>query len=565
MKAARKTWVRPVACARQVLAFQFTYTWSELRGDVLGGLAASVLAIPLALALGELSGLGPAAGLYGALALGVIGAIGGNTLGMVSGPSSPIAVMMALVVAKYAHSIEEALLVAVLAGLVQAVLGLMRFGRYISYIPVSLLEGFLIGIGVLLIVSQISPALGVTGMNSDFMGSLRALPSVVAHANLHATVIAACCLAVLALWRGRLRRYAPGYLVLVVAGPLAGAFLFTEAPVVGQLSAGLPAVRWPEFSGEVLLRIAEPTFMIALISALDVLTLSVVVDSITRRRQQPNRLLTAHGAGNVAAGLVGGLPGSVSAATFVNVHSGGRTLVSNLVVAAVVLLVLVTDLGVVIEVMPKAVLASILIALGVRLINWRLIRRLRRVPRAFWLTVALTALLAILVDVLTGLVIGFVVGTLVNSRRTGAFEVDKLISVPLLDSVILGDRPVPHDPFGARGGLIRFPDRISVASAQSIAHVVERDIRVPRLFVLFDLAQTEYIDETAAVMLGSLINTSTADGPVVLVSGMRASVFRTMDSMGLLDAVPPGRIVPDLEAAKAAVRPLLEADIASGA
>ena len=549
--------------ARRTAPTRPSYGWSDLRGDVTGGLAASALAIPTALSFGELSGLGPVAGLYGALVLGVVGALGGNTRGIVSGPSTGTTVIMALVVAQYTHSIGEALVAAILAGLIQTLFGLLRFGRYISYVPSAVINGFLMGVGLLLIITQIAPATGVGNVGGGVFGSLRALPFTIAHANLDAVIITAICLTIAFLWRGRLNRLVPSYLMLVMTGTLVGVFWLTGAPTVGEISVGLPTVRWPEFSGEFVLRIVEPTFMIAMVSSLDVLASAVAVDSITGRRQQANRLLAAHGVGNIAAGLVGGLPGSVSGGTLVNVYAGGKTFVSNLIVAAIALLTLVSGLSLVVEVIPRALLAAILIATGWRLIDWRMFRRFRHLPLSVWSVTGLTVLLILFVDVLTGMVIGFVIGILVSSRHLGAFEVTKLLSVPLLDRVILGYDADAADPFNAKASMVRFPDRISVASARDISRIVERDLEEHPLVVIFDLSLTEYIDDTGAMALDGLINMAAArGGPEIVISGMKAGVAETMDSLGLLGGLPADRIVADLEAAKRVARPIVEADIA---
>ena len=554
--------VRVSSYLKRSVPTSFSYRWTDLRGDLAGGLVSSALIIPAALSFGELAGLGPVAGLYGALAVGIFGALVGNTRGLISGVNANVSIIMALVVAEYTNSITEALAAAILAGLIQVVFGLLRFGRYIAYVPVSLLNGFFTGVGILLIVTQIAPAMGVANVSGDVTGAVAALPFTIAHANLDAVLVTAICFAVVILWRGPLKRVAPGQLMLLIVGILAGVLWLREAPVVGQIQAGLPAVRWPEFSMDFLLRAIQPAFMIAMISSLGVLIGAMMVESITDRPQQANRLLVGHGLGNIAAGLVGGLPGGGANGTLANVYSGGRTVVSNLTVVAVVFLTLVSGLSALIELIPKAVLASILIITGVTLIDWRLLRRLHRAPAGFWVVMALTTLLILFSDVLTGLVVGFVVGTFATYRDLEAFEVPKLASVPLLDREILGEDADLDDPFGARTGLVRFPDRVSVASAREIGRTVGRDVGTHQV-VIFDLTRTEYVDNTAAMMLGRLINAAIASGRRdFVIAGMSTGVEGKLRSLGFLDRVPPENLAPDVDAAKQAVKPMLESDMA---
>ncbi len=271
------------------------------------------------------------AGLYGALTIGVFGALVGNTRGIISGVSSNVSIIMALVVAQYTNTVAEALAVAILAGLIQMAFGVMRLARYISYLPISLLNGFFTGVGILLITTQIAPALGVPHVSGGPVGAIQALPFTVLRANLDAALVTATCLAVVILWRGRLQRLAPRQLVLLIAGTAVGILWLKDAPAVGPITVGIPTIQWPDFSIAFLLRAVQPAFMIAIISSITILMGSMLVESVTGRQQQANRLQFAHGLGNVAAGLVGGLPGGISNGSMANVLSGGRTFVSNLV------------------------------------------------------------------------------------------------------------------------------------------------------------------------------------------------------------------------------------------
>ena len=548
---------------KRSLHTSFGYRWSDLKGDLTGGLVAGALAIPASLSFGELSGLGPVAGLYGALALGVFGALVGNTRGIISGPNAPVAIIMALVVSKYSNSIAEVLAAAILAGVIQIVFGLLRFGRYIAYVPASLLTGFFTGVGILLVTTQAAPAMGAANGSGSAAQAMIALPATIQNANLHAVAITAICLAAVILWRGPLQRIAPSQLILLIAGTLAGIFWLTEAPAVGPINVGISTLQWPQLSVGFLLRAVQPAFIIAMICSMTILTTSMMVESITGQQQQTDRLLVGHGIGNIAAGFVGGLPGSAAPATLVNAYSGGRTVVSNLTVTAMVLLTLVTGLSALIELLPKAVMASILIVVGVSVIDWRLIRRLHQTTVGFALVTALTAFLVVFVDVITALIVGFIVGMFVNSRNLEAFEVPRLVSVPLLDSEVLGPDAEVDDPFGANTGLVRFPDRVSVASAREIGRIVSRDVGAHQT-VIFDLSLTEYIDDTAAMMLGTLINTMASRGRRdFVITGMRDQVAQKLKAFGFLDRVPPEHLVPDMTTAKRTVKPMLEADLAN--
>ena len=542
---------------------RFNYGLQDLRGDVTGGAIAGFLAIPASLSLGELSGLGPVAALYGVLTLGVFGALVGNTRGPISGVNTNVSIIMALVVAEYTNSIAEALAVAILAGVIQMVFGALRFGRYISYLPISLLNGYFTGIGIILITTQIAPAMGSAKVGGGVIGAVQALPFTIARANLDAVVITVIGLSVLFLWRGPLKRVAPGQLMLLIAGTLTGVLRLDSSPVVGPIIVGIPSIKWPEFSTEFLLRAVQPAFMIALLSSLGTITSSALVEGITGRQQQVNRIIFSHGMGNMANGLLGGMPGGVGQGTLANAFAGGRTFVSNLTVSAMVLLTLATPLSALIALIPKAVLASILISNGLNIIDWRLLRRIHRAPMGFWVVIAITVFLILTVDVLNGLLIGFVVGMLMNAREVEAIEVGTLVSVPLLDREILGGDADLEDPFGARTGLVKLPDRVSVASAREIGRTVGRDVGTHQVMI-FDLTRTEYVDDTAAMMMGRLINAASARGRKdFVIAGMSERVAEKLTALGILDRVRPENLVPDIDSAKLAAKPMLEAALAA--
>ena len=432
----------------------------------MGGVVASFLLIPAALSYGALTGLGPTAGLYGTLAVGLFGAIIGGTRGIISGPNANVSIIMAAVVAEYTTSLPGALAAAVLAGIIQIAFGLLRFGRYISYMPSALMDGFFCGVGILIVTIQVLPALGVPFASGRMIDVVRSWPAAVLNIQLEAAAITAICIGAGLAWPRRLARFVPDQFVMLVSGTLVGMLWLRGAPVVGPIDTGLPFPTPPELSTEFVLGIVQPAFMMALLSSIGVLVTGMMVDSQTGRQQKPNQLLVGHGLGNVAAGLVSGLPGSVSnGSTQANVRAGGRTPISNLTVSVMVLLTLASGLEVLIEQIPRAALASILIVTGWSLINWRALLRVHRIPRGFAFVMLLTALLVLLVDLTIGLAIGFIVATFIGYRALENVELRRLVSVPLLDRLILGRRrsrsgpvsgpvragPVPGGGFGGIG------------------------------------------------------------------------------------------------------------------
>lgn len=529
---------------------------------------AGVVMLPIALGLGAVSGLGPLAGLYGAIAVAGFAAVFGGTRGLISGPGMMSALAIAVVISQPANGIPETLTVIVLAGLIQIAFGALRFGRYVSYVPSSLLVGFYTAVGVLLIALQAPLALGAPAVGGNLSEIVLALPAALASPNYHAVAVALITLAVGGAWQGPLRRLAPAPLAMLAAGTLAGALWFHEAPVIGAIPRGAPNLYLPVWSPEFLLRAIQPAFSLALIASVDALMMALLADAITGVRHRPDRELVGQGIANIASGIVGGVPGEVSTpSTLANLNSGGRSPAAGIVAAAVIASTLV-GMAPVIGRIPHAALAGILIVIGSRVIDWHFLVRIHRIPRGYALVAALTALLVMFVDFATAILVGLVIAALVGAQRSSELELRRLVSVPLLDRKILAVTEIDDDadPFTARAGLVSFPPRLTVASARETARIVGPDIKGHQA-VIFDLSRTIYLDETAALLIREFVNAALAAGPQPLpggciIAGLSGNPADMLNALGVLNRVPPENIVPDMHAAAQRLRAILELETA---
>ena len=541
------------------------YGLADLRGDVFGGITAGGITLPVAIGYGVLSGLGPVAGLYGAVAVGIFASLFGGTRGLVYGPNTAVTVTMGVVVAEYADSLAEAATIGILAGLIQMLFGLLGLGRYASYIPNSLISGFFTAFGILIIVKQSFLALGGTTPPGSVADNLAALPSAVMDVNLQALALTAACIGVSVLWRGRLLRLSPAPFITLVFGILVGVFLFRDAPVIGEIPSGLPSLQISAISLDFFLRAMQPAFIMALLASVQTFIWALRVDAITGTQHKPNREMLAQGIGNVAAGSTGGLAGSVAPGAFANAMSGGRSPVAGLTAAGIVLAAILF-LGPVAKQIPFAVLAAILIIIGWGMIDWRFIKRVHRIPRSFAFVMILTFVLVLFAGLTTAIVIGLVVAALTGSRRLEGLETASVVSVPLLDRAVLQDADWDEDddPFQAHTGLVVFPDRVTVASARELSRILRLDISGHQ-YSIFDMSRTVYLDDSAAATMGDLVGVAMArQSRTIIIAGMNQSVSDTVRSMGVLDRVPDENLVTDVEEAKRIIRPLLLADRQGG-
>ena len=536
-----------------------TYNLQTLRGDLFGGITAAVVGLPVALAFGVASGLGALAGIYGAIAVGFFATVFGGTRSQISGPTGPMAVAMAVIVTTHADTLAEAFTIVIMAGLLQILLGVMRIGRFVAFTPYSVISGFMSGIGIIIMLLQTLPFLGATGATGGPVGVVRALPNAMSNVNFSALAIAAVTLAVGVLWPRQLRRYLPPTLAALVAGTLLGVLWLTNTPVIGEVPTGLPQIELPVLSLSLLVRAIEPALILALLGSIDSLLTSLIADAMTRTRHDPNRELVGQGIGNVVAGLIGGLPGAgATLGTVVNIRAGGQTQVSGALRAAI-LLALVLGLGKYVEAIPHAVLAGILMKVGWDIIDWRFIKRIHRVQREHLLVMLITLALTVFVDLVTAVAIGLIAAGMAGARQFERLELDRVISVPLLDQSFLARKKSEEetDEFSARVGLVALRGSFSVASSNKLITTISVDIRDHEVVIL-DFSDTVYVDDSAALVVEQMIDSAIAEDTECIIMGLTGPPAATLRALNVLHRVPAAHFVKSLDEAKEIAQRLLD-------
>ena len=361
----------------------------NIRGDVLGGLTAAVVALPLALAFGN-AALGPGGaiyGLYGAVVVGFLAALFGGTPSQVSGPTGPMSVTVAGVVASLAavgvprdlsagEILPLVMAAVVIGGLFQILFGLLRLGKYITLVPYSVVSGFMSGIGVIIITLQIGPLLGISTRG----GVLESLSTLVNNfsPNGSAIAVAAMTLAIVFLTPRKISQWVPSpLLALLIVTPLS-ILLFGDSSLdrIGAIPEGGLSLSLPDPSfGNFFPIILKAGLVLAVLGAIDSLLTSLVADNISQTRHNSDRELIGQGIGNAVAGIFTGLPGAgATMRTVINVKSGGSTPISGMVHSVVLLFVLV-GAGPLAAQIPTALLAGILIKVGLDIIDWGFLLR----------------------------------------------------------------------------------------------------------------------------------------------------------------------------------------------
>lgn len=515
---------------------------STFKGDLFGGLTAAVVALPLALAFGVASGVGAIAGLYGAIAVGFFAAVLGGTPAQVSGPTGPMTVVMAGIVAQHAGSLPEAFAIVVLGGTLQVLFGILRVGRYVSYTPYSVVSGFMSGIGVIILVIQVLPFFGLSTALGGPIGAIEAWVSIPSGLSIDSTVIGTASLAIMVFWPKRLQTILPPPIAALIVGTLLGIAFFSAAPVIGDVPNGLPALVIPVIDPDNLPAIIQAAFILALLGSIDSLLTSLVADSITRTRHNSNRELIGQGIGNMIAGLIGGLPGAgATMRTVVNVRAGGRTPISG-ALHALVLFALVLGLGPLAERVPHAALAGILLKVGWDIIDWGYLHRITRAPRDKVIVMLVTLGLTVFVDLVTAVAVGIILASFATARWQEREQLKGIttLALPNGDSPLTPEERVELRKANGTVAVVMLRGSFSYASAREFAARVGAESAGHKA-VVYDLTEAANMDTSAALALEELVEQAEEEHEACFISGLSGSAKETLDKLGVLDMLPPDR------------------------
>ena len=397
-------------------------------------------------------------------------------------------------------------------------LGALRLGSFVAYTPYAVVSGFTSAVGVIIIVVQVLPFFGSEVALGGALKSLRSWPDAIANIDPGALTLRLVTLAVCIFWPERLQRFLPSLVAALLIGTLLGVLWLRDAPIIGEVPTGLPDIKIPELSLGDLGGALPPAVTIALLGSINSLLTARVADSLTRQSHNPNRELVGVGAANVVVALIGGVPGAgATSCTVANVRAGGRSRVSG-VLCATILLALVAGLGRYVDTIPHAVLAGILIKIGFDIIDWRYLTRIHLVQKENLVVLILTLGLSVISDLVVAVAVGLIAAAMTSSRQIELLEVDSVMSTPLLDMTFLADPEDggefdfdSDDPFSARCGLLSLRGSFTVASSNKLFTTFSTDIAEHEV-VIFDFSGTVRIDDSAALVVGQLVDVAIEDG-----------------------------------------------------
>ncbi|MEM1281404.1 MAG: SulP family inorganic anion transporter, partial [Cyanobacteria bacterium P01_H01_bin.152] len=523
----------------------------NVRGDLFGGLTAAIVALPLALAFGVASGAGPTAGLYGAIFTGFFAALFGGTPTQVTGPTGPMTVVMATVFTKLIaqnpeHGLAMAFTAVMLSGVFQILFGILRLGRFITLMPYSVISGFMSGIGVIIVTLQVAPLLGHPA-SSGVVEALQQLPTVLANPQPAAAGLGILTLMIVFGWPKHLARVVPSPLVALVACTAISVIFFGNSDVarIGEIPQGLPQIQWPQLNLEQLKAIVGYAMMLAVLGAIDSLLTSLVADNVTRTRHNSERELIGQGIGNLLSGLFGGLPGAgATMRTVINIHAGGRTALSGMF-HAVVLLCIVLWAGGITAQIPHAVLAGILIKVGMRIIDWSFLWRVVQVSGRATLVTYSVLLLTVFVDLITAVAVGAFVANILTIQRLTSLQIEKVraIQQPEEDPEVVLTPEEARLMYECRGQvlLIQISGPMSFGAARAISSHLGRDYEV----LILDLSRVPMMGVTASLTIEQEVKAASLERRrQIFIVGAQGQVADRLRRFKIHKALPVGNFLP---------------------
>ena len=390
------------------------FTFSNLRGDFYGGLTAAIIALPLALAFGVISGLGAEAGLYGAIILGFFAAFLGGTPTQISGPTGPMTVVVAGAVVTFGGNFEAIMATIFLAGIIQIGFGLAKIGSYVKFIPYPVVSGFMSGIGAIIIILQINPLLG----SAPFSSTIEVLAKLSQISiNPEAIFVSILTLAIVFFTPKKISTIIPSPLVALILVTIISVVAGFDITRIGQIPTGLPQFHMLSFDASLLSQILAVAITLAILASIDSLLTSLVADSLTKTKHSSNKELIGQGIGNSVCAFFGGIPGAgATMRTVVNIKTGATTNLSGIIHAAT-LLIITLFLAPLASQIPMAVLSGILIKVGLDIIDYKMLKIVQKAPRQDVIVMILVFLLTVFVDLIMAVAAGVTLAALLITFR----------------------------------------------------------------------------------------------------------------------------------------------------
>lgn len=516
---------------------------TNIKGDILAGVTVGIIALPLALAFGEISQLGPVAGIWGAIAGGVVGGLFGGCMVGVSGPTAPKAAQIAAFMGVFVigttnePDLVAAFSIIFLSGLILVAISMLRISRYIHYTPYPVVAGFMCGIGVIVIITQINAFVGLEA-EKTIHDVFKNFAYTIQNINIEALYVAIPSLLILFLWRFLEQKLKfieniPAPLISLIVGTSIAYFMKLKIPYIGDKMGGANEAQIFSFYIPDLTRISEfmgPALALAGLAVLDSLLSCIVADNMTRTRHSSDRETFGQGMANMAAGLLGGVTtATATMRTVANIKFGGKTPLAS-IIHGLTLLAILSGLGFLVAAIPAACLAAILFKVGIDIMDYRILPVLKKLPVGDLLIFLIVLFVTVYENLMVAIAIGVAFAFFRFIKEVSTTYQHKSFSLSKSDFILEGLKKdelhkLPISVFQPQGPLF-FGSIDSLISAYNLTPKHE--------MLIIDMSHVTMIDLSGAYALEDLISGADSNGKRVIVWNASLQIKKVLEKIDFI-------------------------------
>lgn len=389
---------------------------AELKGDIFGAIIATIIAFPQALAFGVASGLGASAGLWGAIILSLIAGILGSNLPFVSGPTGPSAIIVAVIVGEMSGNIDKVIPILIMAAVFQILISLTQIPKMVKYVPYPVISGFLTGIGLIIIILQLSPLLG----GATFSSTIKVLmyyPELFSHINIQALILGVFTLGILFFTPKCITRFVPSQLLALVIMTGVSYYLGFDVEKISGVTFSIPHAHLPHFSLDMIMQCIPAALTLAFIATSESLLTGIIMDSLMKVKHNSKRLVASQGIGNLFCAVTGSMYGTAATMRSVAaVKIGAKTRVASILCAFIMAVLLFKFTGFISQI-PICVLAAILIKIGYDILDLKVLKVLKYAPKDDLYVLLAVLFLTVFYNLIFALGLGIVLAALLYAKR----------------------------------------------------------------------------------------------------------------------------------------------------
>lgn len=524
------------------------YSLNQFYNDVIAGIIVAIIALPLSIALAISSGVSPEKGIHTAIIAGFFISLLGGSRVQIGGPTGAFMVIVFGIVQKY--GLDGLIISTIMAGIFLIIMGLLRLGSFIKFIPYPITTGFTSGIALVIFTTQLKDFFGfkIQNVPADFTGKVTSYFQNFSTFNIQSILVGAITLAIIILWP-KVNKKIPGSLIAIIAATVLVVVFKLNVETIGskfgELSSSLPAPKLPALSIDRIKGLIQPAFTIAVLGAIESLLSAVVADGIIGSKHKSNAELVAQGVANIASGLFGGIPATGAIArTAANIKNGGRTPVAGMVHSVVLLLIMVLFMKYA-QMVPLTALAAVLMVVAYNMCEWRSFVALFKAPKSDIAVLLTTFVLTVAVDLVMAIEVGVVIACILFMKRMSDVTEVSDISLSFADDNEDDDTvEVPVLSMGEDVVVYEVNGPMFFGAADKFMEIIDEVEDAAKVLIL-SMKNVPSMDATAHRALERLYRACKKKHTKLILSGVQEQPYTVLKKAGFLNKIGEDSLCPD--------------------